>query len=89
MPFLLVKSKWCTLYPDSDVLISGQRAQAILQPLLLRRTKNAKLEDGRPILDLPKKDIELVLHRMARLKEGHGTLAPGVRALCDPIRLGL
>jgi SNF2 family DNA or RNA helicase len=34
------------------------RAQEILKPLLLRRTKNAKLE-GEPILKLPEKHIEL------------------------------
>lgn len=37
----------------------GQRAQAILAPLLLRRTKNSTLE-GEPILKLPPKEIQLV-----------------------------
>lgn len=37
----------------------GTRAQAILKPLLLRRTKNSEIE-GAPILQLPPKDIELV-----------------------------
>jgi DNA repair protein RAD5 len=31
----------------------------ILKPLLLRRNKNDKLENGKPILDLPPKDIKL------------------------------
>ncbi|KAF5353246.1 hypothetical protein D9756_007899 [Leucocoprinus leucothites] len=35
------------------------RAQAILKPLLLRRTKNSEIE-GVPILQLPPKNIELV-----------------------------
>lgn len=34
------------------------RAQEILKPILLRRTKDAKLE-GEPILKLPNKYIEL------------------------------
>ncbi|KXN90402.1 hypothetical protein AN958_04271, partial [Leucoagaricus sp. SymC.cos] len=38
---------------------SGIRAQAILKPLLLRRTKNSEIE-GVPILQLPPKHIELV-----------------------------
>jgi hypothetical protein len=33
--------------------------QEILKPLLLRRNKNGKLENGKPILDLPPKDIKL------------------------------
>lgn len=37
----------------------GSRAQAILRPILLRRTKNSMLE-GKPILELPNKDIEIV-----------------------------
>lgn len=37
----------------------GKRAQAILLPLILRRTKNSKLE-GEPILKLPPKEIKLV-----------------------------
>ncbi|KAJ6476379.1 SNF2 family DNA-dependent ATPase [Mycena sanguinolenta] len=42
-----------------DAPLAGQRAQMILKPLLLRRTKNSTLE-GKPILSLPPKDIELV-----------------------------
>ncbi|KAJ3930944.1 MAG: SNF2 family DNA-dependent ATPase [Lentinula lateritia] len=42
-----------------DPPLAGQRAQAILAPLLLRRTKNSTLE-GEPILKLPPKEIQLV-----------------------------
>ncbi|KAF8824539.1 hypothetical protein HHX47_DHR8000079 [Lentinula edodes] len=42
-----------------DPPLAGQRAQAILAPLLLRRTKNSTLE-GEPILKLPPKEIKLV-----------------------------
>ncbi|KAI0337147.1 hypothetical protein BDW22DRAFT_1410049 [Trametopsis cervina] len=42
-----------------DALLAGSRAQAILQPLTLRRTKHSELE-GRPILELPNKHVELV-----------------------------
>ncbi|KAJ7886673.1 SNF2 family DNA-dependent ATPase [Mycena leptocephala] len=41
-----------------DAPLAGQRAQVILKPLLLRRTKNSMLE-GKPILTLPPKDIEI------------------------------
>lgn len=37
----------------------GERARAILAPLILRRTKDSKLE-GDPILQLKPKTIELV-----------------------------
>ncbi|KAG9217670.1 hypothetical protein CCMSSC00406_0003641 [Pleurotus cornucopiae] len=43
-----------------DAPLAGQRAQAILEPLVLRRTKNSTLE-GEPILQLPPKDIELCM----------------------------
>ncbi|KAG6810754.1 hypothetical protein H0H92_010463 [Tricholoma furcatifolium] len=39
--------------------VKCQRAQAILKPILLRRTKDSTLE-GKPILDLPPKEIEIV-----------------------------
>ncbi|CAK5270957.1 unnamed protein product [Mycena citricolor] len=42
-----------------DAALAGQRAQVILKPILLRRTKNSTLE-GQPILDLKAKDIEIV-----------------------------
>ncbi|KAL4077807.1 SNF2 family N-terminal domain-containing protein, partial [Scleroderma citrinum] len=42
-----------------DPPLAAMRAQEILKPLLLRRTKNAKL-DGKPILQLPLKHIDLV-----------------------------
>ncbi|KAJ7131709.1 SNF2 family DNA-dependent ATPase [Mycena crocata] len=42
-----------------DAPLAGQRAQVILKPLLLRRTKNSTLE-GKPILQLPPKDVEIV-----------------------------
>ncbi|KAJ4480950.1 SNF2 family DNA-dependent ATPase [Lentinula aciculospora] len=44
---------------SKDPPVAGQRAQAILAPLLLRRTKNSTLE-GEPILKLPPKQIKLV-----------------------------
>ncbi|ESK86005.1 snf2 family dna-dependent atpase [Moniliophthora roreri MCA 2997] len=43
-----------------DTLMAGQRAQAILSPILLRRTKDSELE-GEPLLKLPPKDIEVVM----------------------------
>ncbi|KAF8890769.1 SNF2 family N-terminal domain-containing protein [Infundibulicybe gibba] len=42
-----------------DAPLAGSRAQAILKPILLRRTKNSTLE-GKPLLQLPPKEIELV-----------------------------
>ncbi|KAE9403438.1 hypothetical protein BT96DRAFT_1016994 [Gymnopus androsaceus JB14] len=42
-----------------DAPLAGERARAILAPLLLRRTKNSTL-DGEPILKLKPKTIELV-----------------------------
>ena len=39
--------------------MAGSRAQAILRPILLRRTKNSTL-DGEPLLQLPAKEIEIV-----------------------------
>ncbi|KAK7452108.1 hypothetical protein VKT23_012213 [Stygiomarasmius scandens] len=42
-----------------DAPLAGQRAQTILAPILLRRTKNSQLE-GEPILDLKPKNVELV-----------------------------
>lgn len=42
-----------------DAPLAGSRAQAILQPVLLRRTKNSTL-DGEPLLQLPPKEIEIV-----------------------------
>ncbi|KAF8064022.1 SNF2 family DNA-dependent ATPase [Lyophyllum atratum] len=44
---------------SEDAPLAGSRAQAILKPILLRRTKDSKLE-GEPILQLPPKSIELV-----------------------------
>lgn len=43
-----------------DAPLAGARAQSILKPILLRRTKDSKLE-GKPLLTLPPKDIELVM----------------------------
>ncbi|KAG6902647.1 hypothetical protein C0995_013772 [Termitomyces sp. Mi166 len=48
-----------------DAPLAGSRAQAILQPILLRRTKNSTLE-GKPILQLPKKDIDIVKLEFSR-----------------------
>ncbi len=49
---------------ETLILISiaslGQRAQTILAPILLRRTKNSQLE-GEPILKLPAKTIDITL----------------------------
>ncbi|KIP06767.1 hypothetical protein PHLGIDRAFT_30351 [Phlebiopsis gigantea 11061_1 CR5-6] len=42
-----------------DAPLAGLRAQEVLKPLLLRRTKNAELE-GEPILKLPPKHVEVV-----------------------------
>ena len=41
-----------------DAVLAGARAQGILKPILLRRTKDSKLE-GKPLLTLPPKLIEL------------------------------
>ena len=41
-----------------DAPLAGARAQGILKPILLRRTKDSKL-DGKPLLTLPPKAIEL------------------------------
>jgi SNF2 family DNA or RNA helicase len=38
--------------------LASARAQEILKPILLRRTKQSKLE-GKPLLSLPPKSIEL------------------------------
>ncbi|KIJ64280.1 hypothetical protein HYDPIDRAFT_175635 [Hydnomerulius pinastri MD-312] len=43
-----------------DPPLAALRAQEILRPLLLRRTKDAEL-DGKPILQLPTKNIDLVM----------------------------
>jgi len=47
------------LYFHTSDAFSGSRAQAILKPLLLRRTKYSTLE-GQPLLQLPAKHIEIV-----------------------------
>jgi SNF2 family DNA or RNA helicase len=44
---------------SEDAPLAGERAQAILKPILLRRTKYARLE-GKPLLELPAKHIEIV-----------------------------
>ncbi|KAA1467021.1 hypothetical protein DENSPDRAFT_831976 [Dentipellis sp. KUC8613] len=43
----------------TDPPLAGLRAQGILKPILLRRTKNAQLE-GKPLLSLPPKNIDIV-----------------------------
>ncbi|KAI0742470.1 SNF2 family N-terminal domain-containing protein [Daedaleopsis nitida] len=43
-----------------DAQLAGDRARALLKPILLRRTKDAKLENGEPILQLPPKHVDLV-----------------------------
>ncbi|KAG6856050.1 hypothetical protein H0H87_008064 [Tephrocybe sp. NHM501043] len=45
--------------PTSFLIPIGSRAQAILKPILLRRTKDSTLE-GKPILELPPKSIEIL-----------------------------
>ncbi|KAF7297138.1 SNF2 family DNA-dependent ATPase [Mycena indigotica] len=47
-----------------DAPLAGNRAQVVLRPLMLRRTKNSTLE-GEPILKLPNKDIQLVKLRFS------------------------
>ncbi|KZT05039.1 uncharacterized protein LAESUDRAFT_656488 [Laetiporus sulphureus 93-53] len=42
-----------------DAPLAGLRAQEVLKPLMLRRTKNAEIE-GEPILQLPEKHVDLV-----------------------------
>ncbi|EPQ55741.1 P-loop containing nucleoside triphosphate hydrolase protein [Gloeophyllum trabeum ATCC 11539] len=42
-----------------DTVLAGMRAQEVLKPVLLRRTKDAKLE-GEPLLQLPKKNVDVV-----------------------------
>ncbi|KAI0819841.1 SNF2 family N-terminal domain-containing protein [Trametes gibbosa] len=42
-----------------DAPLAGMRAQEVLKPVMLRRSKNAIVE-GEPILQLPAKDVELV-----------------------------
>ncbi|KAI0743255.1 SNF2 family N-terminal domain-containing protein [Irpex lacteus] len=42
-----------------DAPLAGSRAQMILQPIILRRTKDSQLE-GKPILELPPKHVEIV-----------------------------
>ncbi|THH13318.1 hypothetical protein EW146_g6890 [Bondarzewia mesenterica] len=42
-----------------DPPLAGARAQEVLKPVMLRRTKNAQLE-GKPLLTLPPKSIKIV-----------------------------
>ncbi|GJE92995.1 SNF2 family N-terminal domain-containing protein [Phanerochaete sordida] len=42
-----------------DAPLAGLRAQEVLKPLLLRRTKDAEIE-GKPILQLPEKHVDIV-----------------------------
>ncbi|CCL99823.1 uncharacterized protein FIBRA_01847 [Fibroporia radiculosa] len=42
-----------------DAPLAGLRAQEILKPIMMRRTKDAELE-GEPLLQLPEKNVELV-----------------------------
>jgi len=42
-----------------DAPLAGLRAQEVLKPLLIRRTKDAEIE-GEPLLQLPEKHIDLV-----------------------------
>ncbi|KAI0640983.1 SNF2 family N-terminal domain-containing protein [Trametes meyenii] len=42
-----------------DAPLAGARAQEVLKPIMLRRTKDATVE-GEPILQLPPKDVEIV-----------------------------
>ncbi|KAK7047584.1 hypothetical protein VNI00_006352 [Paramarasmius palmivorus] len=44
---------------NDDPVKAAEKAQAILAPILLRRTKDSQLE-GEPLLRLPPKDIEVV-----------------------------
>jgi SNF2-related domain len=56
---LLVGRTRTKMFLQSNNCTKGSRAQAILQPILLRRTKDSTIE-GKPILELPPKEIELV-----------------------------
>ncbi|KAH9958710.1 SNF2 family N-terminal domain-containing protein [Russula dissimulans] len=47
-----------TKIQGQDAPLAGARAQGILKPILLRRTKDSKLE-GKPLLTLPPKSIDL------------------------------
>lgn len=47
-----------TMVQVHDAPLAGKRAQSILTPILLRRTKDSKL-DGKPLLTLPPKTVEL------------------------------
>ncbi|KAG0693881.1 SNF2 family N-terminal domain-containing protein [Suillus ampliporus] len=51
--------KYVAKVQQEDAPLAAMRAQEILKPLLLRRTKEARLE-GKLILQLPPKNIELV-----------------------------
>ncbi|KAK0483680.1 SNF2 family DNA-dependent ATPase [Armillaria novae-zelandiae] len=44
---------------SEDAVLAGERAKQILRPILLRRTKGSMLE-GKPILQLPPKDIAII-----------------------------
>ncbi|KAF8153937.1 SNF2 family DNA-dependent ATPase [Crassisporium funariophilum] len=44
---------------SEDAPLAGSRAQAILKPILLRRTKDGELE-GKPLLQLPPKEIKII-----------------------------
>jgi SNF2 family DNA or RNA helicase len=42
-----------------DAPLASARAREVLKSVMLRRTKHSKREDGRPLLQLPEKDLEL------------------------------
>ncbi|KAJ2925510.1 hypothetical protein H1R20_g11584, partial [Candolleomyces eurysporus] len=58
-------NEWIAKVQLFDAPLAGSRSQVILKPLLLRRTKDSDLE-GKPILQLPPKEIELVRLEFSR-----------------------
>ncbi|KAI6030080.1 SNF2 family N-terminal domain-containing protein [Pisolithus marmoratus] len=52
-------NKYVAMVQRQDPPLAAMRAQEILKPLLLRRTKDARL-DGVPILQLPAKHVDLI-----------------------------
>jgi len=46
----------CEKTPEEGIVA----LQAVLQPLLLRRTKDTKTASGEPIVSLPSSDVQIV-----------------------------
>ena len=58
--------------------------QAILAPVLLRRTKTSKLSDGQPIVALPPREQELVQQDFTPVRKGVKT--PCIRSTVGDIQ---